>query len=350
MTFWGMDPHLSTPDSQQWSLQVQYEPRSNWLLEVGYVGSNGVKLYSQQEANPAVPGPGANAGNTDFRRVLNQNHPQSEQFGDAPFSEIVPLRNDRNSNYNSLQVNLTKRFSGGFQVTHAYTWSHAIDSASDQGIRDRPDGRALRGHADHDRRHVYVGTYVYEFPWRQRQTGPLGKLLGGWGVSGMTMMRSGAAFDVFESEDRCLCGICLVGTPDYIGGEIAFHDPRSTDAVPGRRNSWFDGTGGGTPTAAPNPYFRRVGSGASYELGAGRCGNFGRNVLRGPGFVNWELAVFKRTRITERQSLEFRAEFFNLFNQAQFINPIGDIASTNFGRILETADPRIIQFSLRYIF
>ena len=71
-----MDPDLSTPYGQQWSLQVQYELRPNWLLEVGYVGSNGVKLYSVQEANPAVVGPGANTGNTDFRRVLNQGHPQ----------------------------------------------------------------------------------------------------------------------------------------------------------------------------------------------------------------------------------------------------------------------------------
>ena len=351
LTFWGMDPHLRTPYGQQWSLQVQYELRPNWLLEVGYVGSNGVKLYSTQEANPAVPGPGADVGNTDFRRILNQDHPQREQFGGAPFSNILQLRNDRNSNYNSLQVNLTKRFSRGFQTTHAYTWSHAIDSASDQAVRDRPDnGYSQRGHADHDRRHVYVGTYVYEFPWRRSQTGPLGRLVGGWGVSGMTLMRSGAPFDLVDNDDRCLCGVYFVGTPDYIGGEIAFYDPRSTNAVPGRPNSWFDGAGGGTPTAAPNPHFRRVGSGPSYELGAGRFGNFGRNVLRGPGFVNWQLAVFKRTRITERQSLEFRAGFFNLFNQAQFINPIGDIGSTNFGRILETAEPRIVQFSLRYMF
>ena len=236
-------------------------------------------------------------------------------------------------------------------MTHAYTWSHAIDSASDQAVRDRPDdGYSRRGHADHDRRHVYVGTYVYEFPWRRSQTGPLGRLGGGWGVSGMTLMRSGAPFDLVDNDDRCLCGVYFVGTPDYIGGEIAFHNPRSTDAVRGRPNSWFDGTGGGAPTAAPNPHFRRVGSGPSYELGAGRCGNFGRNVLRGPGFVNWQLSAFKRTKITERQSLEFRAGFFNLFNQAQFINPIGDIGSTNFGRILETAEPRIIQFSLRYMF
>ena len=153
-----------------------------------------------------------------------------------------------------------------------------------------------------------------------------------------------------DSGGRCLCGDAVLEPPNYLGGQVAFHDPRSTGAVPGRPNSWFDGTGGGTPTAEPNPYFRRVGSGPSYELGAGRFGNFGRNVLRGPGFVNWQPAVFKRTQITERQSLELRAEFFNLFNQAQFLNPIGDIGSSNFGRILETADPRIVQLMLQYSF
>ena len=326
---------------------MQYELRPDWLLEVGYVGSNGVKLYSLQEANPAVVDPGADAGNIDHRRILNQDHPQREEFEGAVFGSLPQFRSNRNSNYNSLQVNLTKRFSGGFQMTHAYTWSHAIDTASDLV---RVGGRTQWGHADYDRRHVYVGTYVYEFPWRRTQTGRFGKLVGGWGASGVTTIHSGSPFAVRDSGERCLCGDAVVETPDYIGGEIAFHDPRSTDAVAGRPNSWFDGTGGGTPTAGDNPYFRRVGSGPSYELGAGRLGNFGRNVLRGPGFVNWQLAVFKRTRITERQSVELRAEFFNLFNQAQFLNPVGDIGSPNFGRILETADPRIVQLMLQYSF
>ena len=347
LSFSSIDPNLRTPYGQQWSLQVQSELRPNWLLEVGYVGSNGVKLYSLQQANPAAVGPGANAGNIDLRRILNQGHSQREQFGDAVFGSLSQYRSDRNSNYNSLQVNLTKRFSDGFQMTHAYTWSHAIDTASDLV---RVGGQTQRGHADFDRRHVYVGTYVYEFPWHRTQTGWFGKLVGGWGTSGVTTIHSGAPFALLDSGQRCLCGDAVVETPDYLGGEIAFHNPRSTGAVPGRPNSWFDGTGGGTPTAGGNPYFRRVGSGPSYELGAGRFGNFGRNVLRGPGFVNWQLAVFKRTQITERQGIEFRAEFFNLFNQAQFLDPIGDIASPNFGRILETSDPRIVQLTLQYSF
>ena len=164
-------PTFRTPYGQQWNLQVQYEVRPNWLLEVGYVGSNGVKLYNRQEVNPAIPGPGANAGNTNLRRVLNQNHPQAEKFRGTPFSNVWVQHSDGTSSYNGFQANLTKRFSRGFQMTHAYTWSHAIDTASDQEAWDQPfDKGTRRGNAAHDRRHVYAATYVYEIPWHERKS------------------------------------------------------------------------------------------------------------------------------------------------------------------------------------
>jgi hypothetical protein len=88
--------------------------------------------------------------------------------------------------------------------------------------------------------------------------------------------------------------------------------------------------------------------------GAGRYGNFGRNVLHGPGINNWDIAAFKSTKIRERHELEFRAEFFNAFNHTQFTIAAGDltgnIGSLNFGKITSTLDPRIIQFDLRYRF
>ena len=138
--------------------------------------------------------------------------------------------------------------------------------------------------------------------------------------------------------------------PRRSGKKLEFYDPRLTTAVPGRPNSWFDGTGGGSPTGAPNPFFRRVGSGVNFAEGAGRFGNLGSNVFHGPGRNNWDLAVFKRTRISESHALEFRVEFFNLLNHSQFVNPDGNIASPNFGRIQDTQDPRLIQLSLRYSF
>jgi carboxypeptidase family protein len=345
-----MDPNFSTPYGQQWNLQVQYELQRDWLLEVGYVGTTGVKLLNRRQINPAIPGPGATTGNTNLRRVFNINNPQDAQFGGAVFGGITDQLTDSNSSYNSLQLGLTKRFSHGFQMTHAYTWGHSIDTASGLRVSSRIDNSlADRGNSEQDIRQRYVMSYRWEFPWMKGQDGFRGHFLGGWGISGVTTFQTGAPFDITEPTDRCLC---TSGNqrPDFLGGTILFFDPRSTTAVSGRANSWFDGTGGGTATGAPNPFFLRVGSATSFAKGAGRFGNFGRNVLHGPGINNWDIAATKRTKIREHHELEFRAEFFNTFNHAQFLSPNGDISSPNFGKITGTQDPRIIQFGLRYAF
>ncbi|HSB17203.1 MAG TPA: TonB-dependent receptor [Bryobacteraceae bacterium] len=346
-----MDPHFATPYAQHWSLQVQYQAAKDWLVDVGYAGSNGVKLLNRRDINPGVPRPGASAGNLDLRRVYNTSHPEKVEFGGMPFADITNQNTDANSNYSSFQAGVTKRFVGGFAMTHAYTWAHSIDNKSGlRGSLARSDSAAAdRGNSEMDVRHRYVATYEYEFPWMAAQSGMLGRIAGGWGVSGVTTFQTGLAFDITEATDRCLCG-SGGQRPDYIAGTVTFYDPRSVSAVPGRANSWFDGTGGGTATAATNPFFRRVGSAATYAAGAGRFGNFGRNVLHGPGINNWDFAAFKRVRIREGHQVNFRAEFFNLFNHAQFEIPNGSIASVNFGRVTTTREPRIVQFALRYSF
>jgi hypothetical protein len=175
-------------------------------------------------------------------------------------------------------------------------------------------------------------------------------MLGGWGISGITTLQTGLPFNITDNMDRCLCGSGLQQRPDYIGGVVQFVDPRSATAVPGRPNSWFDGTITDSATGAGNPYFRRVGSGSSVAQGAGRFGNFGRNVFHGPGIANWDFAAYKRTRTGERGLIEFRGELLNGFNHAQFLNPQALITNANFGRITNTRDPRIVQLTLRYVF
>ncbi len=139
--------------------------------------------------------------------------------------------------------------------------------------------------------------------------------------------------------------------PDYVGGNIVFYDPRSNIAVTGRGNSYFDGTGGGSATAATNPFFHRVGSGTSFTLGAGRYGNLGRNVFHGPGLNNWDVSAFKTFKFTERQSLQFISDFFNIFNHTQFANPNGSISSANFGKVTAVqVQERLVQLTLRYKF
>jgi hypothetical protein len=340
------DPNSATPYTHQWSLQVQSRLNKDWMLETGYAGAIGVKLANTREMNPAIPGPGATANNTDSRRVLNQNNPQDAQFNGAVFGSIVNELTDANSNYHSLQVSVTRRFAGGFQMSHAYTWSHAIDNNSGipggvVGLNTSSrivDARADRGNANFDVRHRYVMTYVYELPFWKTQAGLRARLLGGWNVSGITSFQTGLPFNITEPNDRCLCA-SGAQRPDYLGGDVQFFDPRSNAAVPGKPNAWFD----------PTP-FRRVGTGNSFALGAGRFGTFGRNVFHGPGVDNWDFAASKRVAITEAQRLEFRAELLNLFNHAQFVNPVSNIADADFGRVRDTHDPRIAQLSLRLSF
>jgi hypothetical protein len=339
--FGVVDPDLATPYVHQWSLQVQSEVGKGWLVEAGYAGNAGVKLLNQRQINPAIPQPGANTLNTNQRRMWNQGNPQNATFGGAVFGTILDFLSDANSNYHSFQVSATRRVAHGLSMTHAYSWSHSIDNLSIFGANFNLDlagtsrigsAGADRGNSSFDVRHRYVMTYIYEFPFRKARVGAPGHVLGGWGVSGITTFQTGQPFNITEPQDRCLCD-SGGQRPDYAGGPVPFLDPRLPS------NLWFDGAA-----------FRRVGSGPSFALGAGRFGNFGRDVFHGPGINNWDFAAFKRTKISEGHTLEFRAEFLNVFNHAQFLNPNGDISQANFGRITQTRDPRIVQLSMRYVF
>jgi hypothetical protein len=345
-----MDPNFRSPYGFQFNTQIQYQFAKQWNVEVGYVGSTGVKLLSRRQIDPSIPGPGATTSNANSRRVLNQGNPLDAAYGGAVFGGITDQLSDANSNYNSLQVGLTRRLAHGFMVIQSYTWSHAIDNASGLRSSSRIDSLlADRGNSDFDNRHRYVGAYVYELPFFKDRSGILKQIIAGWGVSGITTLQTGLPFNIVEGTDRCLCS-GGGNRPDYIGGNVVFYDPRDLSTVAGRPNSYFDGTGGGTGSAATNPYFRRVGTAGTYAAGAGRYGNGGRNVFHGPGINNFDISAFKNFPVSEMHVLTFRTEFLNALNHTQFLNPTADISSTSFGRITTERGPRVIQLFLQYKF
>src|SRR5579883_143774 len=345
-----MDPHFATPYSQQWNLQSQYQITPSWFAAASYVGTNGVKLLYRYNEDPSVVTPDASTANTDERRIYNLGNPQDAAYGGAVFGGITNQASAANSNYNALQLELRTNLWHGLLMTHSYTWSHAIDDAS--GLRVNSTGnvynrRADRGNSEFDIRHQYVGSAIYELPWKKSQQGVAGHLGGGWSLAVIETLHTGLPFNITEPDDRCLCD----GggqRPDFLGGTVQFVDPRLN--LFGKQNSYFNGAGGGSSTGAGSPYFRRVGSGTSVALGAGRYGNLGRDVFHGPGVINTDLSVSKRTRLTERQALELRGEAFNFFNHTNFLNPNGNIGSATFGRITTALDPRLIQITARYTF
>jgi hypothetical protein len=344
-----MDPKFKTPSAMQYDFEVQYQVAKDWLASAAYVGSQGRHLLDRRNINPALVTPSANRNNEDSRRVFNQNNPQNDAFGGAVFGGITDQLSDSTSNYNSLQMRLDKRFSRGLSVSNSYTWAHCIDTGSGLRTNSNPyNARADRGNCDQDVRHTYVGSAVYRLPFFSSQRGFVGHLLGGFEVSTVVTFQTGIPFDIIDgSGDRSLSG-SGDDRPDYVGGQVGFVDPRANQF--GLPNSYFNGTGGGTSSAATNPFFRRVGTGASVAAGAGRYGNLGRNVFHGPGAINDDFSISKITNLTERQKLIFRAEAFNLFNHTNFFNPSGGIDSPTFGTITLAHDPRLIQLRLQYTF
>jgi len=343
-----MDPHFRTPSAMQYSLDLQYEISKTWLASAGFVGSQGRHLENRRDIDPALFNSTATIQNEPFRDIYNINNPQNAAYGGAVYNVITDQLSDANSSYSSLQLSLQKRASHGLTLTNSYTYSHCIDDASGLRTTSNPFSYNYdRGNCATDVRHAYVGTALYELPWFREQHGFAGRVLGGWSISTVVTLQTGIPFDITDGGDRSLTG-AGDDRPDYIGGNVQFVDPRANDF--GLANSYFNGTGGGSDTADTNPYFRRVGSGGAASLGAGRYGNFGRNVFHGPGVLNTDLRVSKLTHITERQSLTFRAEAFNFFNHTQFYNPDGNILDTTFGQVLTAHDPRLVQLTLQYKF
>jgi hypothetical protein len=371
------DPTFRTPYAHQYQMQVQYEFLRGYTLEVGYVGTTGVKLLTRRETNPALLTPTATTRDTDNRRLFNQGNPLNGTFGGAVFGGITNQETSANSNFSSLQVTVSKRFSKGFQFQSAYTYGHSIDNAS--GLRSNTrynDSSADRSNSEFDIRHRYVLSYLWELPFGKGLKGATGKVLSGWQVGGVTQFQTGIPFSITEPTDRSLSGAGS-DRPDFLGGEVQFFDPRNTlttlgpggstgnpNTTPGP-NHYFNAVCANTSTLVPtapsqvnaacpaggNPFFRRVGTSAlTAATGSGRFGNMGRNVFHGPGINNWDFSILKRTKVTELQEIEFRAEYFNLFNHTQFLNPSGNVGSANFGRVTTTRDPRLIQFALKYKF
>jgi hypothetical protein len=352
-----VDPHLRTPLTYQYNVSVQRELVRNLTVEADYVGSTSHKLTALQDANPFVLG--------TTHRLYNA-QPGNDDFS---FSYLLEFRNVGKANYNSLQVSLNKlqsrtAFLGTTYFTLAYTYAHSIDNTS--GFRNRnsqvPSYNAdlLRANSDFDLRHRLVFSGGWDLPFdRAWASGPK-RLTGGWSLYPIFSWRTGFPLDVFAGfgASRSSAGPSAAGDRQIVranltGGALPgqIGNPRTQQGLSnpctGRTrtgNFWFNP---GTVTCLGFPS-----SGTAIANAALRTyGSLPRNAFRGPGRTNLDLAISKMTPlIGERLKMEFKAEFFNILNHTEFANPSTNVASSLFGQITTTFDPRIIQFSLKLIY
>lgn len=334
----GVDYHADhTPHLIQWNFNIQRQLLESTTLTVGYVGSRGLHLYGARDINPVLPAVvngvqvfGVPRGTAEAPASGIISNPRLNPAGAALSSE-APVAD---SNYHSLQVGLNRRFSHGVQAQLSYTWSKCLDNASgtyglEGGI---PWANPLDGSYDHgrclfDRPQVFRLSGLYALPFNQNI------LTKGWQMGGSLMVQSGSPWNV------------IIGF-DQSGSVVANQRPNlvmpADQIITGSLNQYANPAG----FALPAP---------------GTLGNLQRDFLAGPGIVNMDYSVIKETQIKERVRLQFRAEFFNLFNHANFALPNsnafvqtangGGAPNPTFGKITgTTTSSRQIQFALKVLF
>jgi outer membrane receptor protein involved in Fe transport len=309
----AFDRNLRTPYMQHWNFNVQQQLGKGRMMEIGYVGSKGTHLYGARDINQPAP--------STAPRYQRPN---------PRFEDINIMESRGNSNYNSLQARFQQRVRSGLSMLASYTYAKSIDegssfftSAGDPNFpQNSYDVSAERGRSNFDIRHRAAISYSYDLPIRGRWTG-------GWQTFGILTFQSGQPFTValqseFDNSNtgRSNLGFGANDRPNVTGNPLLSNPTRER---------WFN-----TSAFAPPP--------------RGQFGNSGRNILDGPGYQSLNMSVLKNTSLTERTSLQFRAEVFNLLNRANFGLPDNFVGSPTFGQVLSADNPRRVQLGLKLLF
>jgi outer membrane receptor protein involved in Fe transport len=313
------------PYIQEWQFDVQKQLGVETTFEIAYVGSKGTHLLFPRDMNQVpLQFLGPNEGDPQLLRPFTQ------------YSQIHEEYSDGFSTYHALELKATRRFANGFTFQANYTWSKSIDNSSydtTTGIGDEyqitTNPNLNKGPSQFDQTQRVVVSYVYDLPfgkgrkWLDRG-GVLNAVLGGWKDSGSFIAHSGIPFDIFSG------GPNLTGA---ISGYI-YADCTGNPAGPKTAAEWFN-------------------TGAFSDPSAYRFGTCGRDIVRGPGSWDYDMALMKDFRLPirwETTKIEFRADAFNLFNHPNLGLPNNTTDSSAFGTITSASTPRTLQVGAQIVF
>ena len=324
----GVQPDAYTPTILSWTFKIEQQIAPNTSLSVGYVGSHGYHEMLSLDANEPFPTylPGGIAY-----------YPKNAPFANPHLANTTTWFSEGISSYNGLAIDLNRRFSNGFQIRGVYTYSKSLDdgtawnssvAANAPGFVMFPlDPKLDYGPSTTDVRNIGVISATYEFPFKRN------KLVSGWSLTGIGSFQSGLPF-----------------TP-----QLGFNPTNNGDSRNPIRPSVNPNFSGPVILGSPNKYFN---PNAFILPAPGTYGNLGRDTLTGPGVANVDFSVLKNTALTERFRLQFRAEFFNIANHANFGSPNAvvftsatAVPSSAAGLITQTSTTsRQIQFGLKLLF
>jgi hypothetical protein len=343
-TVFALDPEAKPPSVQNWNVSVQRLLFERYLVEVRYVGAEGTDLPRNVEANPAVYGPGATAQNADRRRI----------YADCPadgspcaLGTVAMLRSVARSSYHAGQASVSRRLGGSVAFNVSYWYSRSFDHlsamnlsgaaakplAGENDLAQNPfDLEAEWGPSLFDARHRLVASGSWMAPSLSGAPAVLRTVFGNWQINVIGTHNSGTPFTVSDSAN-----VALQANSPPISG------------FPASRPNLI-----GDPNAGPHTVDAWMSRMAFERLNiltqAGQFGNAGRNIVRGPGYTNVDLALVRDFALRGAARLQFRAESFNLMNHTNFGLPVADLNSPNFGRILSAGPARLMQFAVKLMF
>ena len=370
----SINPNFNDAYSQDWNLTIQRQITSSLGLEAAYVGVKGTHLQLNQNINQPFVTNGFYGSTRPFP-TLPQTSPVLPAQCVATTSNPTGCRLNNfnqtnsvgNSNYNAVWVKADKHFSHGLQFLASYTYSKALDynslsTAESLVIQNAYNPRGDYGLSEYDVRNRFVLSGFYELPFKGN------RLVSGWQVGVVQQAQTGSPLTPSLTINPSP-SIPLTVRPDLLqhvsgGGDPTAYFSNHTLCEP------FNGTPSGSapsiPACATTPNaafavpctFSSIPTTAgsnNYPVVAGTChpGTLGRDAIIGPGFLDTDFSVTKNTKINERFNLQFRSEFFDIFNHANFGNPVLTLTSSSFGKITSTRFPtgdfgsaRQIQFAL----
>ena len=333
------DRHFRLPMVLSYNLTLERGFKQDFMLRVAYVGNEGRHLSGtgDQESGLLQLNP------SHWDPALQQEVPVYPAYG-----SIASINSGVNSNYNAAQITLEKRMTHGFSFLTNFTWAKELDDFAPAGgspylTNTCSCGRYFDyGPSDDDLSKTFKINGEYMVP-RVNLPKLVDKVVNGWGLSGTMSWQTGFPFSIFSGTDNSLSGM-LGDRADLAVASVQQAVLGSGRSHAAEVQEWFN-----TSAFVPNAI--------------GTFGDTGKNVLRGPRFFDADLAAVKNAKLTERLAMEFRAEFFNVFNNVNFGRPDGNLADlgTTYGQITGlagasssntygTAQPRIIQFAMKFAF
>jgi hypothetical protein len=298
---------------QSWNFAVERELHGNWLGRLAYAGSKGTGLLQGMEANAGVYTPTATHANLTSRQPY------------APaFATLTDFCFCGNSEFESLQATLEKRFSQHFSGLLNYTFGKSLDYGSGAGtlwpnFSDPFNFKHDRGLSDFYHQQRFVLSWLWELPRLKHENAFVRAVVGGWDLNGILTLQSGAPFSLTSGVDNSFSGL-NADRADQVLANASVVNPNP--------KAWFN-----TAAFAANA--------------VGTFGNTSRNLLIGPGITDVDMSMVKSFLFKERWNLQFRAEAFDLANHPNFNQPVGNFSSATYGQITGSAAGRILQGAIK---